>query len=95
MRKRALLVIGLLSAGVVTGWSLARTQEPPTPKPAAVTPEPAKETARETPLDTLDWLVGDWVDADDHDDISVEFSCHFTKNGAFLVQRQAKKLGCY
>jgi hypothetical protein len=86
MRKGTLLLLGVLAVGVAAGWSLARTQEPPNPKPAAVPAEPAKETVPETPLDVLDWLVGDWVDASEKDDISVEFSCHFTKNNAFLVR---------
>jgi hypothetical protein len=41
-------------------------------------------THGETPLTGLGWLVGDWVD--DSDDQTIEFSCHFTKNKAFLVQ---------
>ena len=45
---------------------------------AAVTAE------RQSPLDTLDWLVGDWVNEDENR--SIEFNCHFTKNGSFLVR---------
>lgn len=83
MRQRILVTTGLLIAGAVAGWSLGRTQNP-TAKPEPGAAAPAAEAAKEGPLDTLDWLVGDWVDASDN--ISVEFSCHFTKNGAFLVR---------
>ena len=45
---------------------------------------PASNARQERPLDTLDWLVGDWVNEDESR--SIEFSCHFTKNGSFLVR---------
>ncbi|MBX7102529.1 MAG: hypothetical protein K1X57_00505 [Gemmataceae bacterium] len=73
------MALGMLLVGAVAGWSLARTQNPATPAEPA---PPAVVT--EGPLETLDWLVGDWVD--DHEEVSIEFSCHFTKNGAFLLR---------
>ena len=44
----------------------------------------ATSTESQSPLDTLDWLVGDWVNEDENR--SIEFNCHFTKNGSFLVR---------
>jgi hypothetical protein len=80
--------LSLLLAGLVTTRSLARAQDPASAaKPAAVAAQRVAvptETAMEKPLEMLDWLVGDWTDA--NEDVSVEFSCHFTKNGAFLVR---------
>ena len=88
MRLRIVMGLSLLLAGLLTGWSLARAQDPPQPaKSDAVAAQPADvsaQPAQEKPLDMLDWLVGDWVD--ENDNVSVEFSCHFTKNGAFLVR---------
>lgn len=82
MKRWLLMSIGLLGVGLVTGWSLARTQESTTTSKQDTVQK--TEAAPETPLDTLDWLVGDWVDTSDN--ISVEFSCHFTKNGTFLLR---------
>lgn len=83
MTRQWLAGLGLLAAGLVVGWSAARSQAPPGDKPE---PAPAgdKAAARDRPLDTLDWLVGDWVDDDEK--VNAEFSCHFTKNDAFLVR---------
>jgi hypothetical protein len=85
MKSRLLVIVTLLIAGGVAGWSIARTQNPPTTaKPETGQAAPVAEATKEGPLNTLDWLVGDWID--DNDNLSVEFSCHFTKNGAFLVR---------
>jgi hypothetical protein len=74
----------------------AMAQPPAEPKPAEPKaadpkaanpkpPEPGKgPEAAEHPLDTLDWLVGDWADADEKQ--SVEFTCAYTKNRAFLTR---------
>ncbi len=41
-------------------------------------------TAADRPLDTLDWLIGDW--RAETAETTVEFSCKFSKNDAFLVR---------
>jgi hypothetical protein len=55
--------------------------------------QPAAETApreaiaaqtSESPLVTLDWLIGSWVGESDSG--SIEFSCRFTKNNAFIIR---------
>jgi len=83
MRLRLLTAVGLSCAGIALAWSIAHAQpKPGQPKPAE---SPTGENARqERPLDMLDWLVGDWVNEDENR--SIEFNCHFTKNGAFLVR---------
>jgi len=83
MKRQWLAAVGLLAAGLVVGWSAARSQAPTGEKPERG-PAPREVIERDSPLDTLDWLVGNWV-ADD-DDITAEFSCQFTKNDAFLVR---------
>ena len=83
MTRQWLAGLGLLAMGLVAGWSAARSQAPASDKPD---PAPAadKPADRDRPLDTLDWLVGDWVDDDEK--VTAEFSCHFTKNDAFLLR---------
>ena len=85
MRRQWLLTLGLSLWGVAAGWSLGHSKDSP---PAATsTPNPAVATidaTQERPLDTLDWLVGDWAAADDQH--GIEFSCHFTKSRAFLLR---------
>lgn len=90
MRRIWFAAFGLLAVSIIAGWVVALSfagQDVPkaekqesykTEIPAAATPE------RQSPLDTLDWLVGDWVNEDENR--SIEFNCHFTKNGAFLVR---------
>lgn len=82
MKRWLLMSVGLLAVGMVTGWSLARTQE--STKTTNQESAQKAEAAPETPLDTLDWLVGDWVDTNEN--VSVELSCNYTKNGTFLLR---------
>lgn len=72
----------LAVAGAAVGWTVARSQ----PNPGtAKQPPPVVENAKAgKPLETLDWMVGDWVA--EGEGRSAEFSCHFTKNGSFLVR---------
>src|SRR6476659_6649102 len=83
MTRQWLAGLGLLAAGLVAGWSAARSQAPPGDKPDPA-PAAGKAADRSRPLDTLDWMVGDWVDDDPK--VTAEFSCHFTKNDAFLLR---------
>ena len=86
MKRQWLAAIAMLAAGLVVGWSAARSQVQPADKGAPERGPPPREAAeRNSPLDTLDWMVGDWVSAAD-EEITAEFSCHFTKNDAFLVR---------
>jgi hypothetical protein len=90
MKRSWFAAFGLLAVFGTVGWVVAlsragqdvpKVKQQETPKteiPAAATAE------RQGPLDTLDWLVGDWVN--EHEDRSIEFNCHFTKNGSFLVR---------
>ena len=82
MRRSWFAAFGLLAALSTAGWlvalSFAGQDVPKVESPAAVTAE------RQSPLETLDWLVGDWVNEDENR--SIEFNCHFTKNGSFLVR---------
>jgi len=85
MKRQWLAAIAMLAAGLVVGWSAARSQVQPAEKGTPERGPPPHEVAeRDSPLDTLDWLVGNWVSADD--EITAEFSCHYTKNDAFLVR---------
>jgi hypothetical protein len=90
MRRIWFAAFGLLAVLISAGWVVAlsfagqdvpkaeKQESTKTVMPAAATPE------RQSPLDTLDWLVGDWVNEDENR--SIEFNCHFTKNGSFLVR---------
>ena len=85
MKQQWLAALGLLAAGLLVGWSAAKSQGPAGDKGAPESaPAPHKAADKDGPLDTLDWLVGDWVDDDDK--VTAEFSCHFTKNNAFLLR---------
>lgn len=85
MPTKLLNTIMVLAVGALTGWALTWcfAQEPaaPVPTDAAVVAEPA---AAESPLVTLDWLVGHWVGETANG--KIEFSCHFAKNKAFLIR---------
>ncbi|QDU28966.1 hypothetical protein ETAA8_40720 [Anatilimnocola aggregata] len=89
MRRSWFAAFGLLAVLITAGWVVAlsfagqdvpkaSSESPPAETQAAVA------TDRQSPLDTLDWLVGDWVNEDENRPI--EFNCHFTKNGSFLVR---------
>jgi cbb3-type cytochrome oxidase subunit 3 len=70
-------------AKTAAGWPIASIRE----FGADPIPEPSER------LQALAWLVGDWVDTSE--DVSVEFNCHYTKNGAFIVRsfRVASTMG--
>ncbi|TWU04351.1 hypothetical protein [Stieleria varia] len=51
----------------------------------------AVDGASDRPLETLDWLVGDWTD--NQDDPKIKFTCQFSKNNAFLIRSFKSKLG--
>lgn len=79
MRVRLLQALGLSITSIALGWTIAWAQQPPQ------VPSPTSEKARqESPLATLDWIVGDW--GSEAGDRSIEFNCHFAKNGAFLIR---------
>jgi hypothetical protein len=85
MDRRWLAALGLVAVGLVAGWSAAKSQAPPGdksgPEPA---PAPHQAADRDGPLETIDWLVGDWASADG--EVTAEVSGNFTKNDAFLVR---------
>ena len=81
MKRSWFAALGLLAVLGGAGWvalTWAGQDSSKTDVAAVATPE------RQSPLETLEWLVGDWVDEDENR--SIEFNCHFTKNGAFLVR---------
>ncbi len=81
MKRSWFAAFGLLAVLGTGGWVALTWAGQDVPKaeiPAAVTVE------RQSPLATLDWLVGDWVNEDENR--SIEFNCHFTKNESFLVR---------
>ena len=71
-------LVGALSLCV--GWGAARSlySQNAEPKPAAAV-EPKGDA-----LDELAWLTGDWVEEGAKP--SVEFTCHWTRTGAFLMR---------
>lgn len=79
MRVKIFKAIGLTTAGIALGWTIALAQQPK--QAPNVTSE---MVTQESPLAMLDWIVGDWVN--ESGDSSIEFNCHFTKNGSFLVR---------
>ncbi len=90
MKRSGLILAAVFAAGGLSGWLAsgyrgpqALAQQPPerAPDPVAKDTPVAEE---ERPLETLDWLVGDWIDVGEKQ--SVEFSCHFSKNNAFLIR---------
>lgn len=91
MFTRSLAVLALLGLGTLLGFALATgglttvSMAQAAQQPGATDEKKAEApTEKETPLHTLDWLEGDWVDTSD--EVQVEFSCHFTKNRAFLIR---------
>jgi hypothetical protein len=90
MKRSRFVAFGLLAVLGTTGWVIALSragQDVSTVKqqeaPKAET-QAAVTTESQSPLSTLDWLVGDWVNEDENR--AIEFNCHFTKNGSFLVR---------
>jgi hypothetical protein len=79
MRVRLLTAVGLSIAGIALGWTLAWAQQPKDAASPTVAP-----ALQESPLATLDWLVGDWEN--EGGERAIEFNCHFTKNGSFLIR---------
>lgn len=79
MRVRIPIALGLTVAGMAIGWTIAIAQQP---KPAAEVP--SESAKAESPLATLDWLVGEWTN--EGEKVAIEFNCHFSKNDAFLVR---------
>jgi hypothetical protein len=85
MKRQWLAALGLLAAGAAAGWSAARSQVQPAEKAAPPpAPDAAEAADRDGPLDTLDWMVGDWVATGN--ETAAAFSCHYTKNGSFLLR---------
>jgi hypothetical protein len=78
MRRSWLVAFGLLAVFSTAGWIVALSRA------GQEVPQAATTVERQSPLDTLDWLVGDWVNDDENR--SIEFNCHFTKNRSFLVR---------
>jgi len=87
--------LAILLVGLTSGWSArgftspadapfisAEQTELPQDLPTAAPLE--NSAAVDSPLTTLDWLVGDWEGGGKEG--RVEFSCHFTKNNAFLIR---------
>lgn len=81
MNRSWFAAFGLLAVVGTAGW-VARTWAGQDTTKAEI--QAAVTAERQSPLDTLDWLVGDWVNEDENR--SIEFNCHFTKNGSFLVR---------
>ncbi len=103
MTKRKFTSLFLLTSGMAIGWFSSHlqfvdrsdAQESASAAVVEVESETTDTALAESPLATLDWLTGDWVDA--AEDPNIEFSCDFTKNKAFLIRsfstaRQADKL---
>ena len=90
MKRSWSAAFGLLAVLSAAGWVVALSragQDVPgdkQPEAAQAEIQAAATPEIQSPLDTLDWLVGDWVNEDENR--SIEFNCHFTKNGAFLVR---------
>jgi hypothetical protein len=81
MKRRWFAAFGLLAVFGTAGWVALTWAGQDAPK-AEIQATVSEE--RQSPLDTLDWLVGDWVNEDENR--SIEFNCHFTKNESFLVR---------
>jgi hypothetical protein len=65
--------------GMAIGWTIAIAQQP---QSAA---EARSDSAKaDSPLATLDWLVGEWTN--EGEKVAIEFNCHFSKNDAFLIR---------
>jgi hypothetical protein len=77
MKRSWSAAFGLLAVLSAAGWIVALSR-------AGQDVPDEKQPEIQSPLNTLDWLVGDWVN--ENESRSIEFNCHFTKNGSFLVR---------
>jgi hypothetical protein len=86
MTNKWLYTLTILVAGLAGGWALTEllAQETTTAASPSQPVADANPTTVETPLESLDWLVGSWAGKTEKG--AVEFSCKFTKNNAFLVR---------
>ena len=90
MKRSWSAAFGLLAVLSTAGWVVALSRagqdvpEDKQPEAAQAEIQAAATPEIQSPLETLDWLVGDWVNEDENR--SIEFNCHFTKNGSFLVR---------
>lgn len=95
MKSNLWPTLAILLVGLTSGWSARGFTTPadsPSTKPVQTegiqelpTSVPLeKSTALDSPLGTLDWLVGDWEGGGKLG--RIEFSCRFTKNNAFLIR---------
>lgn len=80
-------------AGFDTSKLMVADWKPQTVMEVSQAPPGVEAAVSETPLATLDWLVGNWVGESEKG--SIEFSCRFTKNNAFMIRsfRVAKDSG--
>ena len=83
MKHRFLSHALLLGLGLAGGWAVtAMSGQDPVVATAAV--DATDESEVVLPLETLDWMIGDWVaETDSH---VFSFSCKFSKNNAFLIR---------
>lgn len=83
MKHRVLSHALLLGLGLAGGWAVtAMSGQDPVVATAAV--DSAEVTEEVLPLETLDWMIGDWfAETDSH---AYSFSCKFSKNNAFLIR---------
>lgn len=91
MIKRRLTTLFIFMIGGLFGWvgsqanwhrnATAQDDALPIESETAIVAEAAPA---DSPLETLDWLIGSWVD--DVDNPNIEFSCQFTKNNAFMIR---------
>lgn len=82
MSRRFLGRLALVAVGLVGGWALTAISAQVSTQPADVST--TRVGTPDSPLMTLDWLVGDWVATTDNG--TIEFSCSYTKNNAFLIR---------
>jgi hypothetical protein len=82
MNRRWITAIGLLAVLSTAVWVVALSGAGQDAPKAEIQEEVT--AARQSPLRTLDWLVGDWMNEDENR--RIEFNCQFTKNGSFLVR---------
>lgn len=78
MRLRNALLVAVCALCPLLIWTVASAQLNDAVQTAA------QNTQSESPLKTIDWLVGQWSAQQAGD--TVNFTCHFTKNDAFLIR---------